>query len=261
MENNSTYTDHADDIQNYNSGNMVGAEREAFERLLAQDARLRDEVEFSRDLSFVIKNQDALLAMAAIQAAVQANPPSPPRTSSRSWRIFASAAVVVTIAALGGWQAWQHHEQAERASDIAQANLVAEVAEPYEMVIGGIDSARIDVLARAVRAYENGDFAQAADQFEAWQRQRQPGSGDAPLFYAAVSRLLAGQPEAALPLLDDLRSKNLSADMLGAADWYKALALLQTGQTDEAIELLERLAKAPPPIGPRAQAALNQLTQ
>lgn len=260
MEHNSTYTDNAEVIQNYLSGNMVGTELEAFEQRLSQDANLRDEVEFSRDLKFAAKNQDALKAMAAIQAAIQTNPPSPPRSSGRAWRILIAAAAVAALTALGGWAAWQRHEHAERIGGITRALVAAEAAEPYEMIIGGITPDRTDVLALAIRAYENREFDRAAVQFDAWQQQRLPGSGDAPLFYAAVSRFLAGQPEAALPLLDNLNAKNLSAEMLNAANWYKALALLQTDQADKSIELLERLVKAPAPIGPRAQAALNQLT-
>ena len=88
-------------------------------------------------------------------------------------------------------------------------------------------------MKEAMLAYENGDYAVAAEKLETL-----PPSVDRD-FYLAHSYLSAGEQQKAVPLLEQLAETG--AEPTSTINWYLALAYLKDGHTAESREILERL--------------------
>lgn len=94
-------------------------------------------------------------------------------------------------------------------------------------------------LADALQRYETGAYAEAASALSTYLEQY-PQDREARLFLG-LAGLETGQYREAIP---ELRAAGKAAEpqVAAAANWYLALALLQTGKAEEATALLRQLA-------------------
>lgn len=115
------------------------------------------------------------------------------------------------------------------------------LATPYPPPVtsmGNADTGSV-ALQRAFLAYRTGDFAAAAEQLAAISRATD--ATDETLFYTGEALLQTGQTGQAIGHFDRVGPGYWRE----IADWRTALALLKTGQTARAKPLLEKLRKGP----------------
>ena len=155
----------------------------------------------------------------------------------RSLAIAAAIAMVIVAGAL-----WLLNDRTERSPDL----LALSYFEPAIGLPTRLGPAEDMQFEGGMVDYKLGEYELA---IAAWAPllERRPGS-DTLAFYTGVAQLGAQQPEAAAAFLARVTTGPLAAE----AQWYRALALLQTGDVVAGREVLERLVAAG---GRRATAA------
>ncbi|MGA8938276.1 MAG: hypothetical protein WB439_03845 [Acidobacteriaceae bacterium] len=190
---------------------------------------------------------------------------------------FAFGAVVVVIGLLSilGYRQWRFHKSQTVAvnhpqvttpaipADTRELHQIAALAPPEDvaaLVMRGSSSTpgpTVEDLLPAFRAYNRGDYAQAATAF-APLVARFPQS-DIPPLYLGVSRLELGQNADAQRALAQAYSLTGSAHH-DAAAWYLAVADLRLNRLKIAVPLLRALCAQPgDPDAPRACALAQRL--
>lgn len=117
---------------------------------------------------------------------------------------------------------------------------------PYENVVEELNKGSVSeseaLRQKAYAAYESGDYAAALQGFEAILADTADADTE---FYRANALLELGRAEEALPILDELARKpdfNLAAH----SQWYAALAELALKRPDQAKIRLEKIINRPP---------------
>jgi TolA-binding protein len=102
------------------------------------------------------------------------------------------------------------------------------------------DSPYTSLFENAMIHYENAQYQSAIENFEKFLSYQH--SDNKALFYCAVSYLSIDKTSKALEYLNKVIESG-DSEMLEAANWYKALSLIKTGQKRQAKKLLKTIAK------------------
>ncbi len=131
--------------------------------------------------------------------------------------------------------------------------------EPYPVSTYEQMTEGSDYLPAAFEDYQLGRYAEAVARFEAGTAN--PTTGPAYNFYYALSLMATGQHTQAIPLLEPLAAETMTTGLKQPAEWYLALAYLDSGQTAEAQSRLERIAATDQhPMQGQAAALLRELS-
>lgn len=126
--------------------------------------------------------------------------------------------------------------------------------EPYQayasVISRGVET-EADRLTVAMKAYENGEYTKAIQQFETI------AAGEQRDFYLAQSYLAVGEHFKALPLLEQL--SETGAEPKSSINWYLALSYLKGENISYATEVLQRLATYDNSYQMRAKELLKEL--
>jgi tetratricopeptide (TPR) repeat protein len=228
-------------IESYLAGTMVPAERLQFEQELTADSSLADELELHRQLQGSLRGEKIHEFRAVLQAVDKQwqKPAGKPNRSQRLRLLFRPALAVAAAVALLliAWQLFSPNGRPD-----ASEQLFAAYFEPYQMVLNQRSAAelpeRAGLLNTAIKQYAEGQFADAAIAFRQLE-QSEPGN-IAFQFYQALALLASGQADEAIPILENVlaRSGHLFSEQ---CRWYLALAHLKRGQEAEAKQLLDSI--------------------
>lgn len=162
---------------------------------------------------------------------VEVQPEIAPR-SSRGWIIAAAIAIII-----GGFY------YLIRNQSTSYEGLFSEYFEPYSLSAYTVATEGEETVPAALEAYRAGDYQEAVNRFEATEP---PVSAAASFsFYHALSLLGNQQGGEAIPILEAVIQQADAGGVAQPAEWYLALAYLQTGQKEKAIEILEQISSQP----------------
>lgn len=218
-------------IDNYLLGTATPAEAAALEAEAAANPELARELAATRAaLDAIELGEDAALKerLRGLEAGATVRRLHPRR---RYWA--AAAAVLLLLAA--GWFVFRPAPEPGAGELFALAEF-----EPYPNIAYRITKGAADSTARAAAfaAYERADWAAAAAAFATLE--------DEPVnrFYLGQSQLAAGNYAAAAATLEPLPART-DFNLADEAAYYRAVALLGTGDQPGATALLEPLAGGP----------------
>lgn len=233
-------------------GALSPSQKALLERRLQDDVLFRQaahELQLTTTGLHVLSDQKASLFLRQLEQSLPplVPPQSRPFINWQWWtqrRRFAAAAIILLL--LLGW--WFLRKK-EAPKSIAEQNF-----EPYPPLGYTLSSKEQTLKAEAFNAYYDKDFKAARSKFEALFRE----NGDSlALFYAGVSAVGARQYTQAIAVLESMQfSEKAPAD---AAQWYLALALLETDRNDRAESLLLALSRSDSPYSARATDVLAQM--
>lgn len=233
--------DHFSLIEAYLAGELNEQETAAVEQRIQTDPAFAAEVHLLRDTQSVLSLHQQQAYKAQLQA-LDAAEQAPVRRLTPRW--LAVAAAVVLLALVGLWSL-------NRPSDGPYAGAFA----PYPNRLTLRGDASSDQLDEAMRAYNNADYAAAAQQLA--ELVSSDTAREDLRFYLGVARLGAGQPATAARVLASVRAPSLYTQQ---AEWYRALAMGQADKTEQARLLLQRVARSEThPYQSQAQTLLRQL--
>lgn len=127
---------------------------------------------------------------------------------------------------------------------------------PDNLTIRGDDNQQL--LNEAMALYNDQQFAQALQHFEAWEAQH--ADSIPVIFYSAISHMAMGEMQPAIEKLQLIMLDRTANNAYTAASrWYLALAYLQDGEKIKAEDLLKDLAGGSSSYAPKAGNLLEQL--
>ena len=137
----------------------------------------------------------------------------------------------------------------------SQDQIFAAYFEPYPSLSGQKNGGRevLDVLDKAMMAYEDGRYDLAINAFEQLEKQDSV-AGRQPRFYHALSLMASNQNEQAILLLEDMIEEE-STLLTQPVEWYLALAYLKGNRIEDAKLLLNSFAKKSTSSFKQAEAA------
>ena len=240
-----TNEDQQDRIDDYLAGRL--ADPGAFEREMERDPQLKQEMEATRLAldaiqisehdrlkarlrSLEAQRPDTAAAPAAASAAEPAKVVPIRRSSSRRWLSIAAAVALILFAAIYFLPLSSGSDNVQLA--LAEVEPLSNMA--YTFTKGGepVDEARADAYA----AYEKEDYAAATAAF-----RELPAPPPADRFYLAQSLFAQGDYAAAEPIFTELAALP-DFRLAEEAEFYRAAALLGTGNSVDARALLSRIA-------------------
>jgi len=243
-------------IEKYLRGTASESERQEIEKRqtdeefqaavkVQQDVLAAIEIAGDRELKARLQRKEAELAGYPKKSKV--------RPLRRRWLgIMAVAAAVLLVITFVGIQFL--------GSGTTQEDLFAAYFEPYEAVAETTISrgnSETPYARAAYTAFLQGDYASAINQFEAYLNEQEDAVVE---FHLAQALLAEKRATEALPILQQL---DVQADFPLAAqtDWYLALALLETGDTEAARQQLKTITNQAPTTYKHtaAQTLLNTL--
>ena len=179
---------------------------------------------------------------------------APPAAAPRSRWVIVAAGLTAAAAVAGVFIArtWRVEIPAVTPPDVAaylaraepptilSADRPAVAAPEIELDVRGATSVSVaDRVSAALDRAESGAIPAAVSALAALAAEH-PDSVDAHLALGAV-RLRAGQPREALDAIDRARALDRAHERVDELDWFDAIALTQTRQTDRAIAVLQSL--------------------
>lgn len=231
-------------IEAYLSGTMSAVELESFEKEVATNSALQEEVDLHRQVAETLKGEEVHQLRATIktvnqnwkrpQVADHEKKAKVVRFPFRNILAIAATVLLLVVAYLFVVPELNYSEE----------TLFADNFEPYKMVLNQRSSTpdmgeTTKLLNQAVSAYEQKDFQTAAKLFQELQNQS-PDAG-AFLLYASISDLSLGNTDQAITNLE----KIIAADaplFVEQGRWYLALAYLQKGDLAKAKTQLQDIS-------------------
>lgn len=239
-------------IQRYLDGDMIGAERNEFEKELAVDPALKNLADTYRNLAEGIRyhaRQNAWNTIQQLEAGYAGEEIETASTSRKIWPVYAVAASMAIIALAFAYINSFNFSNSDR---IFEANFT-----PYQPLVHGPTRSEAipeSLHERAFSAYSNENYDQAIALFkEIDVRENDPLIW----FYLGNSYLATDKPEEAVNYFLDVLSQGTV--LAPQARWYLGLSYLAKGDIDEAKEVFEALANDTTSYGERAKSILNQI--
>ena len=223
-------------IQNFATGNLDTHSRDTLLGQAEADPELADELAFGRSLVMALRHKEWAEANAVLKAAIATEgfPPPPPMATRWSFWAAWAGGTVLLILLFGAvyWLPGRNNTQAEF-QVLAQNAL-----KPLENVLLLPDSGAPS-LKQGMTAYDAGLYQEASRLLDAYTKQRPEAAAKV---YLGVSLLMSGRAKAAIkPLADATESPE--PPVQEAAQWYLALAYIETGKVREAQEILGAMPK------------------
>ncbi len=227
----------AENIDRYLRDEMSTSERLAFESKVSQDAALQRELDLHRDLMAGMEYHYNASLKRKLQAREEASTPThtpvakPASRGRRFFLVSMGIAATFLILFIGGYF--------YLSSTTAPTEFYYAYYQPYPNIINPVERSGVmpeDTLARALIAYERGDFQQAIQMFQEAKNELSPGHQ----FYLALSHLESGNQLSAIEHLQEVIIAQDDTFYLPAL-WYQGLAHLAAQQPEEAKEVLGKL--------------------
>ncbi len=226
-------------IESYLDGSMAVSARLAFEQEMSSDAELAKEVALHRQIHSSLQGEK-IHAFRKVLQVVDAQWSYPGPKTQHSGRLLPLLRPVMAIAASLAilFMAWQFLIRNDH-SDSGQRAFET-YFEPYPMILhqrsASEEQDSAALLNKAIQDYAEGRFAEAALSFQ--QLEQAEPDHIVYSFYRALALLSSGQADQAIPILDNITARpgHLFSEQ---GRWYLALALWETGRETEAREMLE----------------------
>lgn len=221
-------------IERYFEGKMNAAEKQAFEARVAQETPLSEEVALQRTIREGLRavgRARMLTQLEMVESRMsEYHPPTQViRFDERTRQRFywaAAAAVLLLIPVYFLLKA-----------NAAEEKLFARYFTPYENV--ATQSPR-DPLNQALEQYRSKNYAKALGILETMEDKGDVS--DSTLFYKANVHLQLDQPREAIAALQKVPA---TSTFYEEAQWYLALALLKNDDSEEAQEIVSKIAQKP----------------
>ncbi len=221
-------------IEDYLSGNLNNSDKTEFESEMENSTELREQVALFPLAGKMVEEHQAhelfdLVGKIKNEEQDETKVVSINNKPKNKFRIFALAASVVLI--LGFFFTFY---QTGQYSDSGIANSNFELYDAGVLLGDGDDSN----YRKGIIAYQKKDFTTAVSEFN----KVTPSDSDfsSAQFYGSLSLMTLGNPQLAIPTLENL--SNSTGPLQEPAEWYRALALLDAGERDKAISALENIA-------------------
>lgn len=216
-------------IDEYLLNRLQGAELETFEKQLAQNPSLADEVAQHRQLMAAVDALGDLSMKERVRKIHQlemGRAKSPKPNSTWKWAI---AIGIILIAAASLWLVLRPKPQ-------TPAQLYANYYEPYALSFGTRSTESEQLLAEAGRLYKSGNFAEARPIFE--QALATNSTDTKARLALGICQMELGQYDQALTQFNGLIAAN--DPLFGEqAIWYAAMVKLKQGDAASCKALLE----------------------
>ncbi len=220
-----------DRIDRFLQGSMSEDELLAFEDEMRSNPILRDEVRDKRDLITVLKASEQVAIKEELKSTIQDLKANPSMTPGRIRRLRVVAAVAAGVVLLLFAVLWL------RPTSLTE--LVATYTEEY---YPPPSTARdrgdpTPEWERFIRLYSEGHYGEASEIYSNRAREELKVEEQ---FYLGLCNIyrMPPNPAEAIDLLSSVKPMSAYYD---PAQWYLALSLLQTKQSDQAREVLERI--------------------
>lgn len=245
-------------IEQYLAGQLQSSALEQFEQRMHEDKEFREMVQLQEHVDVALSDPGALELADALQDVdaeffeeEQALPANEP-TIRPLWqqRYYIAAAIMLLVLVGGSWLMFGGGANAEA--------VYAQFYETYEAP-GNFrtDAPTLDeAYASAFRAYNAQDFTTAAQRFESIANS--DATQLTARFFAAGSHLARGAAAQAIPLYEKLIAEP-PHPYTTQSKWYRAMALLKTGDVEGAQAQLQGIAGQPGKYGGLATEALEGL--
>lgn len=214
-----------DVIRRYVTGQLSGAELEAFERRLATDSAFQQEVEDFQSIRDGIRlSEYNRLKGKLVQMESK-------KTRTRSFRKYGIAASIALVLGLAGFYLWNQSASTPQA-------LYAEYYEPYPNLYAPItrDGNEKNSLEEAFAHYELGKYQLALKGFN--QALQKEVDHDV-LFYKAMALILLNRDPEAQKVLSTVEKNR--TNYYPQTLWYQSLLFLKEGNTNQARAQLKKL--------------------
>ena len=223
-------------LRAYTTGELTSAEKTTLQQAAAQSPELAQELHFSQKLTQALQHKD-LLEVNGIIGGIIASEGLPPKASPGKgwgWSGFLLSLLTLSILSTGiyfvGNQLywWQSKEE----------KLVQGFLQPMENVLFTEQTGMAaDDLRLGMDAYDRKDYATAIVRLKKYYNRTKDANAG---LFLSISYLLQKQADEALPILNDLHSE-LEGPAQEAAQWYRAMAHLQGGDTETARTILQTI--------------------
>jgi len=231
-------------IDRYLSGAMTAAERQGFERELADDADLREQLALQRSMQQFLEHRNDRQELQQKLKDTGADYFSEKRARSRLWvRWAAGSAAAAAVVLLIVWQVFFQPSLYDTYADFPALALTEKSTD------APVDWSQTEV------AFNGGEYATAAEQLEQYL-QTYPDDQQAQL-YLGIARMELGQAEEADAVFQQL-AEEASPDIRAYAKWYHALNYLKAGDEASCRAVLEEIPEASP-FYEEAQELLGKL--
>lgn len=223
-----------DFIDKYFSNSLSPKEESEFDDLLHSDDEFKSEVAFAEDVQKVIyKNQRNDLKK-VLQNFEQDKPTVKLFNISKKWLVAASILIIVSLGSIFVKNSFYPSPE----------KLFVENYEPYRNIVlpveRGVNSNSIEQSAFV--AYENGNYHKAINLFNSVPNNNEQYI----LFYKSMCYLSLNKTNDAISLLKAIKESdttlNSEINFNELANWYLALAYLNTGEVREANKQLTLIA-------------------
>ena len=233
----------AEKIEQYLADELSPEDKAAFEARLAEDPALKRRMKIARQLDEAFDGAEVFALRKELHAIRELRSKPKLRRFPR-WSYAAIAAAVVILVLV--WVNVGPPSQSPEA-------LFADNYSAYPMLINSRADSVSDELGAAMVAYQNGEYAFAAEAFGSLQSETvRP---EFLRFYEAVSLLGAKDGAGAIRILTVLDLPELAEPR----QWYLALAYLQSGQPEAAKDELKKIQTGP--YAPEARRVLEALRE
>jgi hypothetical protein len=226
-------------IERYLQSSLSAEDQLLFEQLLAEDEDFRKELAFQQHLKAAI----ALEERKKIKSMLEATKKQGQRRVIW-WSAAASLLVAVGVYLMLSISSPPSGEKLYLAYYQTHPNVVA------PSVRGTSD---IDIEANPFLAFDNGNYAEAAQLFAV---QFEASGTNSAAFYQGISLMEIGEMEAAL---EAFKLVNAGDDFGIYKLWYSALANVKLGKYSEAKLLLEAFSREETPLQEKANVLLKKL--
>lgn len=217
-------------IEEYLAGTLSKEKVIAFEKEIAADNKLKQEVETQRDLHRVLKDKDTLKFKERLQEISREIKDEEQSVASNGdsfsyWKIAASVVILIGLGTL----LWNNYNKADRVTDLYISYYTP---YPAEDVTRGDTKSDLDAI---MKSYSKGNYKEVISKLE---ELLTISNKEQLRLYLGNSYLNTGKEKEAI-----LQFKNVSDTSRYYEDavWYKALTYLKLGDVKKSIPILEEI--------------------
>lgn len=220
-------------VLKYFEGTLSIKEQILFDKLLADDADFKSQIEFEKNVKTAIGDGERSILKKKLQHFESART----KTTSKKINLWKPLSIAASIAILLAASWYMYTSQMfSGESDLYVANYEIYPNTVYTITRGDVNDNSIE--RKAFEAYESEKYEIAINNFEDLKEQTGLDYVD---FYLAQSLLANGDEEKAIAIFQKIRSIN--SDYKAEAMWYEALAQLKLMKNQEVIAILLVLQK------------------
>lgn len=232
-------------IDRYFEGDLNEEELKIFSQWLSEDATLKEEFEFQKQVKAAIvldKRTAAKNVFANIESDLQQR-----SKKAKLRRLLAVAAVMLLMVSLTLFFNNNSDQQ-----DI-YGTFYQSFPNMERPTVRG--ETKEDIISKAFQAYDAEDFNASANLFE---EIYQNDPSDFVILYLGVSYMELGDLDKAIPVFESYQDSETTL-YGGYILWYVSLSYVKTGQTDKAVVILKKLADSTHPMQQKSTELLLQL--